>query len=47
VQVEPLGSGIPGLAFAYTKGCELAVPIHSAFLDDYQDWRFVPPDRRA
>lgn len=47
VQVEPLGRGVPCRAFAYTKGRELAVPIHSALLDNYQDWRFVPPDRHS
>jgi gamma-glutamylaminecyclotransferase len=43
IEVEPLDGGRPVLAFAYAKSAELATPMHSEFLEDYQDRRFVPP----
>lgn len=33
-------------ALAYMKALELAVPVHSGYLADYQDRRFVPPALR-
>jgi gamma-glutamylaminecyclotransferase len=33
-------------AFAYAKSPALAAPVHSGFLDDYQDRRFIPSWRR-
>lgn len=33
-------------AFAYMKSPSLAVPVHSGYIADYQDRRFVPPERR-
>lgn len=34
-------------AFAYMKSPALAVPLHGGYLADYQDRRFVPPERRG
>jgi gamma-glutamylaminecyclotransferase len=34
------------LAYAYFKSRELAVPLHTGFLADYQDDRFIPPEKR-
>ena len=33
-------------AMAYVKSPELARPVHSGFLSDYQDRRFIPADKR-
>ena len=33
-------------AVVYMKSAELARPAHTGYLDDYQDGRFVPPERR-
>ena len=33
-------------AMAYVKSPELARPVHSGFLSDYQDRRFIPVDKR-
>jgi gamma-glutamylaminecyclotransferase len=32
--------------FAYAKAPELATPVHSGFLEEYQDRRFIPPWQR-
>jgi len=34
-------------AFAYLKDRFLAEPIHSGLLDQYEDTRFIPPERRT
>ena len=47
IEAEPLEGGQQVLAFAYAKSAELATPVHSGFLEDYQDRRFVPPWRRT
>jgi gamma-glutamylaminecyclotransferase len=48
IEGEPLEGGGSCRAFAYAKSEELARPVHSAFLADYQDRRFIPPwNRRA
>jgi gamma-glutamylaminecyclotransferase len=33
-------------AWAYAKAPELATPVHSGYLDDYQDRRFIAPWQR-
>jgi gamma-glutamylaminecyclotransferase len=46
IEVTPIeGSGC-GQAFAYVKSEELARPVHSPCLTDYQDRRFIPPWNR-
>jgi gamma-glutamylaminecyclotransferase len=45
--VERVNGGERCAAFAYVKAPELATPVHSGYLDDYQDRRFIPPSRRA
>jgi gamma-glutamylaminecyclotransferase len=35
------------LAYAYFKSRDLAVPVHTRFLTDYQDHRFIPPEQRG
>ena len=46
ILVTPLADDEHKEAFAYAKAPELATPVHSAYLDDYQDRRFIPPWRR-
>jgi gamma-glutamylaminecyclotransferase len=47
IEVEPMEGGRPQLAFVYVKSPALANPVHSDFLSDYQDRRFVPPWSRS
>jgi gamma-glutamylaminecyclotransferase len=47
VEVEPIGSGHACRAILYVKSPELASPIHSGCLEDYQDRRFIPPNMRS
>jgi gamma-glutamylaminecyclotransferase len=44
--VEPVGGGVRETAFAYVKASELAKPVHTGYLSDYRDRRFVHPDKR-
>jgi gamma-glutamylaminecyclotransferase len=46
VEVDPLGPGNACRAIMYVKSPELASPIHSGYLEDYQDRRFIPPRDR-
>jgi gamma-glutamylaminecyclotransferase len=46
ILVEGIDSPELHLACAYFKSPELAVPIHTGFLADYRDDRFIPPDQR-
>jgi gamma-glutamylaminecyclotransferase len=46
IQVERAGSGDIRPAFCFMKAPDLARPVHSDFLEDYQDRRFVPPEDR-
>lgn len=46
VSVAPVGGGVALRAHVYVKAPELAIPVHSGPLDDYQDNRFVPPEER-
>ena len=47
ISVEPIRGGRACRAIAYMKSRELAVPVHTPYLAEYHDRRFVPPDRRA
>jgi gamma-glutamylaminecyclotransferase len=47
IEVEPLEGGGSCQAFAYAKSEKVARPVHSAFLAEYQDRRFIPPWSRA
>ena len=44
--VSPNDGSAPCQAIIYMKAPALAVPAHTECLIDYQDRRFVPPERR-
>lgn len=46
IHVEPLGDGEACEAFVFVKALELMAPIHSGMLEDYQDRRFIPLEKR-
>ena len=46
VRVSDMSGGSEREAFAYAKAPQLATLIHSGYLDDYQDRRFIPPWER-
>lgn len=46
IHVEPLFDGEACEAFAFLKAPEMMTPIHSECLEDYQDQRFIPPEKR-
>lgn len=46
IEVEPFSGGKVISAFAYLKERSLAVPMHSGYLEDYTDCRFIPPEDR-
>ena len=46
VEVEALSTGAVLTAHAYVKAPGLVEPVHSGYLEDYQDRRFVHPSRR-
>jgi gamma-glutamylaminecyclotransferase len=46
IRVAPIKSGSECEAFAYAKAPDLATPLHSGYLDTYQDRRFIPPWQR-
>ena len=46
VEVKALETGTVLAAQAYVKAPGLVEPVHSGYLDDYQDRRFVHPSRR-
>jgi gamma-glutamylaminecyclotransferase len=46
VEIEPIDGGARCRAQAYMKAPALATPAHSDYIEDYQDRRFIPPDRR-
>ena len=46
IVVEVLDGGRRCEAFAFVKAPELAQPRHTHYLEDYQDQRFIPPERR-
>jgi gamma-glutamylaminecyclotransferase len=45
--VETLDGARSWQAFAYMKGKQLATPLHTGYLETYEDRRFVPFDRRG
>jgi gamma-glutamylaminecyclotransferase len=47
VAVEALESGVARSAWIYMKCSALASPVHTAYLEDYQDRRFIPVEQRA
>ncbi|MEI1247034.1 gamma-glutamylcyclotransferase family protein [Rhizobium aouanii] len=47
VDVEPVAGGSICSALAYMKSRRLADPVHSTYLRVYEDWRFIPFDRRG
>ena len=46
VEVEPLEAGDVTSAYVYVKARELVTPIHTAYLEEYQDRRFIHPSQR-
>jgi gamma-glutamylaminecyclotransferase len=46
LQVTPIGGQARRWAFAYMKTRALAHPLHTAYLQEYVDDRFVQPNRR-
>jgi hypothetical protein len=46
IEIESLDDSSRCSAFAYAKSRELATPVHSGYLDDDQDRRFIPPSER-
>jgi gamma-glutamylaminecyclotransferase len=46
VEVEPLDGGFVCRAIMFVKSPELASPVHSGYLETYQDRRFIPPGER-
>jgi gamma-glutamylaminecyclotransferase len=47
IMVESTAQPVIRSAYAYFKSRDLAVPLHTGFLADYQDRRFIPPDQRV
>jgi gamma-glutamylaminecyclotransferase len=46
VQLEAVDRSCRSWAYAFMKGRELAIPIHSGYLASYNDQRFIPPDQK-
>lgn len=46
IEVEPMNGGAATTAFAFMKARELADPLHSEYLENYEDRRFIPPEAR-
>jgi gamma-glutamylaminecyclotransferase len=46
VEVEPFEAGDITSAYVYVKARKLVAPTHTAYLEDYQDRRFVHPSQR-
>jgi gamma-glutamylaminecyclotransferase len=46
ITVVRICDGAACLAGVYMKSRELAVPVHTGYLSEYQDRGFVPPERR-
>ena len=43
IEVMPVGGGVPTTAYGFMKTERWPDPLHSGYLSDYQDRRFVPP----
>ena len=46
IAIEPLIGGTPVSASVYLKQRKLATPLHTHYIDNYQDRRFIPPGDR-
>jgi gamma-glutamylaminecyclotransferase len=46
IEVEPVNGGAAATAFGFMKARELAEPLHSGYLETYEDRRFIPPEAR-
>jgi gamma-glutamylaminecyclotransferase len=46
IQIAPVGGGAPSTAIGFMKSEEWLDPLHSGYLADYQDRRFIPPWER-
>jgi gamma-glutamylaminecyclotransferase len=46
IDVEPVEGGAYHAADVYFKARELASPVHTTYLENYQDRRFIPPWER-
>jgi gamma-glutamylaminecyclotransferase len=46
IQIEPLGTGEPCSGIIYVKSPQVASPVHSGYLENYRDRRFIPPGER-
>lgn len=46
LKVSALGGGEPTSAIGFMKSEEWLDPLHSTYLADYQDRRFIPPWKR-
>jgi gamma-glutamylaminecyclotransferase len=47
IAIEPLIGGTPVSATVYLKERKLAAPLHTHYLDNYQDQRFILPGDRS
>ena len=47
IEVADIEDGAKHIAFAFMKDRKLAAPMHSDYIADYQDRRFIPPERRV
>jgi gamma-glutamylaminecyclotransferase len=47
IEVADVEDGTKQIAFAFMKDRMLAAPMHSDYIADYQDRRFIPPERRV
>lgn len=45
--VEPVGGGVRLKSSGYMKDESWLIPLHSGYLSDYQDRRFIPPWERS
>jgi gamma-glutamylaminecyclotransferase len=46
IRIAPVGGGVPSTAIGFMKSEEWLDPLHSGYLADYQDRRFIPPWER-
>lgn len=47
IAVEAIDGDARHAAFAFMKARMLAAPMHTDYLESYQDRRFIPPERRV
>ena len=46
IEIAPVNGGTATTAFAFMKARALAEPLHSGYLESYEDRRFIPPEAR-